>query len=87
MRDEKKKNQQRLREEQEAQRKHMQTYIDKHAMQGENGPKAARQRKSRMKKMERLGIQQVRVGESDARSERRGKGGRRSNLAPSNVLF
>ena len=47
VRNERRKNQARLREEQEAQRKHMQSYIDKHAMQGENGPKAAKQRKSR----------------------------------------
>ncbi|GMI35615.1 hypothetical protein TrCOL_g9454 [Triparma columacea] len=56
-REERRKNQIRLRDEQEAKRKHMQSYIDKHAEAGSNGPSAARQRKSRMKKMERIGMQ------------------------------
>ena len=53
---------QRLFEQQEAKRKHLQDYIDKHAQSGENGPKAAAQRKSRMKKMERLGIEGAKGG-------------------------
>lgn len=50
-----KKRQIRLRENQEAKREHLQKYIDLHAQAGENGVKAARQRKSRMKKLEKLG--------------------------------
>ena len=46
-----------LRAEQERRREHMQAYIDEHAKTGENGPKAAAQRKSRMKKMDRLGYE------------------------------
>ena len=49
--------QQRAREAQEMRRKHLQEYITKHAEAGNNGPKAAAQRKSRMKKMERLGVE------------------------------
>jgi ATPase subunit of ABC transporter with duplicated ATPase domains len=49
--------QKRLWEVQEARRQHMQKFIDDHAKAGENGPKAAAQRKSRMKKMERLGVE------------------------------
>ena len=37
----------------------MAEFITKHAMVGENGPKAARQRKSRMKKLERIGLESV----------------------------
>ena len=55
VREEEKKKQIRLYENQEAQREHLQKYIDLHSQAGENGPKAARQRKSRMKKMEKLG--------------------------------
>ncbi|KAJ1447976.1 P-loop containing nucleoside triphosphate hydrolase protein [Pelagophyceae sp. CCMP2097] len=44
------------RQVQEAKRDHMQKYIDDHSKAGENGPKAAAQRKSRMKKMSRLGL-------------------------------
>jgi len=43
-------------EVQEKNRAHMQKYIDEHAKPHENGVKASRQRKSRMKKMERLGV-------------------------------
>lgn len=48
--------QQRLREMQESKRAHLQRYIDLHAQSGENGPKAARQRKSKMKKLDKLGV-------------------------------
>lgn len=48
--------QQRLREQQEAKRAHLQKYIDLHAQAGENGVKAARQRKSKMKKLDKLGV-------------------------------
>jgi ATPase subunit of ABC transporter with duplicated ATPase domains len=57
VRDEMLKNQARLREIQEDKRKHMQAYIDKHAESGENGVKAAKQRKSKMKKLERIGME------------------------------
>ena len=57
VREEMLKNQARTREIQEDKRKHMQTYIDKHAESGENGVKAAKQRKSKMKKMERIGME------------------------------
>lgn len=53
--EENRKRQMRLRENQEAKREHLQKYIDLHAMSGENGPKASRQRKSRMKKLDKLG--------------------------------
>jgi ATP-binding cassette, subfamily F, member 3 len=53
--DENKKRQLRLRENQEAKREHLQKYIDLHAQSGENGVKAARQRKSRMKKLDKIG--------------------------------
>ena len=46
----------RQREQQEAQRAHLQKYIDLHAQAGENGVKAARQRKSKMKKLDKLGV-------------------------------
>jgi len=45
----------RLRENQEAKKAHLQKYIDLHSQAGENGPKAARQRKSKMKKLEKVG--------------------------------
>lgn len=45
----------RLRENQEAKKAHLQKYIDLHSQAGENGPKAARQKKSRMKKLEKVG--------------------------------
>lgn len=48
--------QQRLREQQEAKRAHLQKYIDLHSQAGENGVKAARQRKSKMKKLDKLGV-------------------------------
>jgi ATPase subunit of ABC transporter with duplicated ATPase domains len=46
----------RLREQQEAKREHLQKYIDLHAQAGENGVKAARQRKSKQKKLDKLGV-------------------------------
>eukprot|EP00536_Pseudo-nitzschia_multiseries_P009250 jgi/Psemu1/200235/e_gw1.253.52.1 len=48
--------QQRLREQQEAKRAHLQKYIDLHAQSGENGVKASKQRKSRMKKLDKIGV-------------------------------
>eukprot|EP00980_Cylindrotheca_fusiformis_P028778 scaffold22642_cov134-Cylindrotheca_fusiformis.AAC.33 len=48
--------QRRLREQQESKRAHLQKYIDLHAQSGENGVKAARQRKSKMKKLDKLGV-------------------------------
>jgi ATP-binding cassette subfamily F protein 3 len=51
VREENKKRQIRLYEQQEAKRAHLQKYIDLHAQAGENGVKAAKQRKSRMKKV------------------------------------
>jgi ATPase subunit of ABC transporter with duplicated ATPase domains len=53
--EENKKKQIRLRENQEAKRQHLQKYIDLHASSGENGVKASKQRKSRMKKLDKLG--------------------------------
>lgn len=55
VRDDEKQRQLRLRENQEAKKAHLQKYIDLHSQSGENGPKAARQRKSRMKKLEKVG--------------------------------
>uniref|UniRef100_A0A7S1C7Q0 ABC transporter domain-containing protein n=1 Tax=Bicosoecida sp. CB-2014 TaxID=1486930 RepID=A0A7S1C7Q0_9STRA len=52
----------RQREAQEMKRAHMQEYITKHAQLGSNGPKAAAQRKSRMKKMDRLGVEAAGAG-------------------------
>eukprot|EP00929_Paragymnodinium_shiwhaense_P120359 TRINITY_DN9228_c0_g3_i1.p1 TRINITY_DN9228_c0_g3~~TRINITY_DN9228_c0_g3_i1.p1 ORF type:complete len:749 (-),score=199.30 TRINITY_DN9228_c0_g3_i1:269-2515(-) len=49
--------QERLREVQEEKKAHMQEYITKHGQLGSNGPSAAAQRKSRMKKMERVGME------------------------------
>ena len=46
----------RLREQQEAKRAHLQKFIDKHAESGENGVKASKQRKSKMKKLDKLGV-------------------------------
>lgn len=46
----------RLREVQEAKKAHLQKYIDLHAQSGENGVKASRQRKSKMKKLEKVGV-------------------------------
>ena len=54
VREENRKRQIRLYEQQEAKRAHLQKYIDLHAQAGENGVKAARQRKSRMKKVSDL---------------------------------
>jgi|GEM_PF-680165 len=45
------------RQAQEMKRAHLQEYITKHAKAKENGPKAAAQRKSRMKKLDRLGVE------------------------------
>ena len=56
VRDDDKLRQQRLREVQENKRAHLQKYIDLHAQSGENGVKAARQRKSKMKKLDKLGV-------------------------------
>ncbi|KAL3811979.1 hypothetical protein ACHAXA_009597, partial [Cyclostephanos tholiformis] len=56
VREENRKRQIRLYEQQEAKRAHLQKYIDLHAESGENGVKAARQRKSRMKKLDKLGV-------------------------------
>ena len=53
---EEKQKQIRLFENQEAKRQHLQKYIDLHSQSGENGPKAARQRKSRMKKLDKIGM-------------------------------
>ena len=50
-REERRARQERLREAQEMKREHLQEYITKHGQAGDNGPKAASQRKSRMKKM------------------------------------
>jgi len=49
--------QDRLREAQEMKREHLQEYITKHAEAGSNGCKAAAQRKARMRKLERLGME------------------------------
>mmetsp|Transcript_44859 Transcript_44859/g.53930 ORF Transcript_44859/g.53930 Transcript_44859/m.53930 type:complete len:617 (+) Transcript_44859:425-2275(+) len=46
----------RLRENQESKKAHLQKYIDLHSSAGNNGPSAARQRKSRMKKLEKVGV-------------------------------
>ena len=51
VKEENRKRQIRLYEQQEAKRAHLQKYIDLHAQAGENGVKAAKQRKSRMKKV------------------------------------
>jgi ATP-binding cassette subfamily F protein 3 len=56
VRDDDRLRQQRQREQQEAKRAHLQKYIDLHAQAGENGVKAARQRKSKMKKLDKLGV-------------------------------
>jgi len=56
VRDDDKERQIRLRENQEAQKAHLQKYIDLHSQAGENGPTASRQRKSRMKKLEKVGM-------------------------------
>ena len=45
-----------LRENQEAKKAHLQKYIDLHSQAGENGVKAAKQRKSKMKKLEKVGM-------------------------------
>lgn len=49
--------QERLHEVQEEKKEHMQKYITEHGQLGSNGPNAAKQRKSRMKKMERVGME------------------------------
>jgi len=56
VREEEKQRQIRLYENQEKQKAHLQKYIDLHAQSGENGVKAARQRKSRMKKLDKIGM-------------------------------
>lgn len=56
VRDDEKQRQLRLRENQEAKKAHLQKYIDLHSQAGENGPKASRQRKSKMKKLEKVGM-------------------------------
>ena len=56
VRDDERVRQIRLREQQEAKRAHLQKYIDLHAQAGENGVKAARQRKSKQKKLDKLGV-------------------------------
>jgi ATPase subunit of ABC transporter with duplicated ATPase domains len=48
--------QSRQREQQEAKRAHLQKYIDLHAQAGENGVKASKQRKSKQKKLDKLGV-------------------------------
>lgn len=55
--EERRKQQLRLKTAQELKRVHLQEYITKHAELGSNGPKAAKQRKSRMKRMARLGME------------------------------
>ena len=56
VREEEKLRQIRLRENQEAKKAHLQKYIDLHSQAGENGVKAAKQRKSKMKKLDKLGV-------------------------------
>lgn len=56
VRDDDKQRQLRLRATQEAKRAHLQKYIDLHAQSGENGVKASRQRKSKMKKLDKIGV-------------------------------
>lgn len=56
VREEDKQRQIRLRENQEAKKAHLQKYIDLHSQAGENGVKAARQRKSKMKKLDKIGV-------------------------------
>lgn len=56
VREDEKQRQVRLRENQEAKKVHLQKYIDLHSQAGENGVKAARQRKSKMKKLEKVGM-------------------------------
>ena len=57
--EEERKNQIRLRKKQEEKREKMESYIKLHGEAGENGPKAAAQRKQKIKKMERLGVDAV----------------------------
>lgn len=56
VREDDKQRQIRLHENQEAKKAHLQKYIDLHSQAGENGVKAARQRKSKMKKLEKVGM-------------------------------
>ena len=56
VREEERQRQIRLYENQEKQKAHLQKYIDLHSQAGENGVKAARQRKSRMKKLDKIGM-------------------------------
>jgi len=54
---EKRARQEHLHEVQEEKKAHMQKYITEHGQLGSNGPNAAAQRKSRMKKMDRVGME------------------------------
>jgi len=56
VRDDDKQRQIRLRENQETKKAHLQKYIDLHSQAGENGVKAAKQRKSEMKKLDKVGV-------------------------------
>lgn len=56
VREDDKKRQLRLRDIQETKRAHLQKYIDLHSQAGENGVKAAKQRKSKMKKLDKIGV-------------------------------
>eukprot|EP00747_Dinoflagellata_sp_TGD_P049825 gnl/TRDRNA2_/TRDRNA2_146413_c1_seq1.p1 gnl/TRDRNA2_/TRDRNA2_146413_c1~~gnl/TRDRNA2_/TRDRNA2_146413_c1_seq1.p1 ORF type:complete len:450 (+),score=96.38 gnl/TRDRNA2_/TRDRNA2_146413_c1_seq1:131-1351(+) len=49
--------QERLHEQQEMKREHLQEFITKHAEAGNNGCKAAAQRKARIRKLDRLGME------------------------------
>jgi ATPase subunit of ABC transporter with duplicated ATPase domains len=55
--------QERLHEIQEEKKAHMQKFITEHGQLGNNGPNDAKQRKSRMKKMERVGLEAAAVAE------------------------
>jgi ATP-binding cassette, subfamily F, member 3 len=56
VREENRSRQIRLREAQEAKKAQLQKFIDLHSQAGENGVKAARQRKSKMKKLDKIGV-------------------------------
>ncbi|CAE8699316.1 unnamed protein product [Polarella glacialis] len=57
IREEHRARQERLREQQEMKREHLQEYITKHAEAGNNGCKAAAQRKARIRKLDKLGME------------------------------
>lgn len=57
VREEHKLRQERLREQQEMKREHLEEFIKKHAEAGNNGCKAAAQRRARMRKLDRLGME------------------------------